>query len=199
MRLRRGKRALLLALLVFIGLECQQQGVTVGAHDGLLPSPFRPLDYAALAWERPPGTVRKRFDVPFTGLLHDDPVRMARMRRELADARAKWATLGIVDYDLEYNLACYCYLGPDVRVSVRDGRVVSVFDVSRQEVFEPQHGQTVERLYWGIERALSEAAWMRATLDATYDPVRGLPTWSYHAGMAMDSDYMVTLTRITPK
>lgn len=173
--------------------------MAVDAHDGGLAPSIRLLDYAALAWERLPGTVRKRFDVPFTGLLHDDPARLARMRRELTDARAKWALLAVDDYDLEYNLACYCYLGPDVRVSVRRGRVVSAFDVSRQRAHEPRDGHTVLHLFAGIETALSEEAWTRATLDATYDPVRGLPTWHYHSGNAMDSDYMVTITCFVPR
>lgn len=100
--------------------------------------------------------------------------------RQLADARARWASVGPDSYVVTFARSCYCpadWVGP-FEVTVTEGRVTRV---TRDGADVPLGlGATVEDVFRAIERALGGGGTALVTYDATtgmplqadFDPIR---------------------------
>jgi hypothetical protein len=104
----------------------------------------------------------------------------------LADARARWDSVGVSEYQLQVGKICFC--APEVTapvvVTVRGDEVVDVrYAEGRPEGAPdvPEDAPTVETLFDAVERAIDEAD----ELQVEYDPELGYPT---RIGIDFDTD-----------
>jgi hypothetical protein len=98
-------------------------------------------------------------------------------RDELAAARAHWQAAGIMNYDFDLRVSCFCIATTfgTVTVSVRDGRPPIVESTDSGTVVDTVYFQdylTVDRMFALLGRVLSARP---ASFAATYDPGFGFP------------------------
>lgn len=96
-------------------------------------------------------------------------------KSELDKNREKWESLGVKHYRFELTISCFCPFMDviPVTVEVKDGKIVSITDVSGQplrEEFRETFGEaaTVEGLFAIAEENLSNADQVEVTYDAKY-------------------------------
>jgi hypothetical protein len=91
-------------------------------------------------------------------------------------ARARWERSGVDSYDLTVRPLCFCVFVEPVRVSVRDGVVVSRIIRSSGEALPAQYASSypdIPGLFAVIERAHEQGA---DHIDADFDETFGFPT-----------------------
>ena len=94
---------------------------------------------------------------------------------ELGAAEDRWESFGPASYDLTITAVCECRLGGPVRVSVRDGVVVSrTYASTGQPVPVDISDQfpDVDGLFLKIRRLLEDGS---STVETEYDPLTGYP------------------------
>ncbi len=97
-------------------------------------------------------------------------------QQALDAARSRWAAIGLTDYDFDYQASCFC--GPEmlrpVVVQVRGGTITAVLDKETNAPRTPlSNWYTIPGLFDRIQGWIDLPA---NTLDASYDPVTGVPT-----------------------
>jgi hypothetical protein len=96
--------------------------------------------------------------------------------RLLAAARAQWEQRPFANYTFEALHGCFCLpeqVGP-VRITVREGAIVSVSLLETEEPVDPAHWFTIEQLY---ERIPSWAKYDGVEeVSVEYDPILGFPS-----------------------
>jgi hypothetical protein len=93
--------------------------------------------------------------------------------RDLVEARARWNTLGVTDYDMAVRVLCFCvHGGQQVRISVRSGSITGATHIETGRSVDTAGFRTVEGLFDTIEDALRRKA---VKLEVTYDAQRGYP------------------------
>jgi hypothetical protein len=133
-------------------------------------------------WNGPELPVDGGFILTVTSFEPDPPLGDPQLRRELADAMARWENSGSTDYDYLFTRTCFCpeeFVGP-YRVAVRADIVTAatfngtdLFDIDILEIGRYEEIiETVPGVFAEIERALVEAD----SIDVTYHPVYGYPT-----------------------
>jgi hypothetical protein len=91
-------------------------------------------------------------------------------------ARARWESRGVDTYAMTVTPLCFCGFVEPVRVTVRDGVVVSRIVVSTGDALPAQHASSypdVPGLFGIIERAREQRA---DHVDADFDESYGFPT-----------------------
>jgi Family of unknown function (DUF6174) len=91
-------------------------------------------------------------------------------------ARARWESSGIDSYAMTVRPLCFCGFVEPVRVTVRDGVVVSRIIVSTGNALPAQHASSypdVPGLFAIIERAREQGA---DEIDTDFDESYGFPT-----------------------
>jgi hypothetical protein len=107
---------------------------------------------------------------------------------DLAAAQSRWEAAGIMSYDFDLQVTCFCgatALGP-VTISVRNGQPSRVVSTDSGTVVDSLYFQsylTVDRLFVGLGRILSERP---AAFTAVYDAGLGFP-----ADVSIDGDAQV--------
>jgi hypothetical protein len=94
----------------------------------------------------------------------------------LSWARARWESRGVDSYAMTVRPLCFCGFVEPVRVTVRDGVVVSRIIVATGDVLPTQHASSypdVPGLFALIERAHEQGA---DHVDADFDESYGFPT-----------------------
>src|SRR5258706_2038086 len=95
----------------------------------------------------------------------------------LAEARTKWKSHHISDYEMLYDQVCGCVIPSDVETMVRANRVVMVFDRERKKWVKAKflrYYQKVEQLFDQIERIKRPQE--QGRFEVEYDPEYGNPT-----------------------
>jgi hypothetical protein len=101
----------------------------------------------------------------------------SRQREQLADARQKWKSSGIVGYSYRFQWSCFCspeYVAP-VIITVRDGVIDSVrYADSSRPLDRSRYAdyRTVEKLFDYIQDALDNGAF---SVSVVYDAELGYP------------------------
>lgn len=106
-------------------------------------------------------------------------------RQELADARRKWASQAIDEYEFTFQRRCFCdpeFTRP-VTIKVRENRGVLMTSVDERARPSFERYNTIEKLFDFVEAALNRNAF---DLDVTYDEAFGYPR-----SVAVDYDYMM--------
>jgi Family of unknown function (DUF6174) len=109
---------------------------------------------------------------PDSGAFVDD---RPATRAALQQARGRWNSLGISDYQYAFQRSCFC--APDftapVRIAVRQGQVAEVTSVQSGQPRPIEGYPTVDDLFARLQEALDSGA---ENVQATYDPALGYPT-----------------------
>src|ERR687895_854125 len=96
--------------------------------------------------------------------------------RILATARAQWEQRPFADYTFAARHGCFCppeHVGP-VRITVRQGAIVSVTLLETGELVDPAHWFTIEQLYGRIPSWAEHDGVEDVSVD--YDPTLGFPS-----------------------
>ena len=96
-------------------------------------------------------------------------------KSELGKNREKWESLGVSHYTFELTISCFCpfFEVNPVTVEVKDGKIVSMTDVSGQPLKEEfrssfENAATVEGLFAIAEENIANADEVEVTYDAQY-------------------------------
>jgi hypothetical protein len=119
---------------------------------------------------------------PTDGRATDD---RTATRAAFEQARGRWTSLGISDYEYAFARSCFCapdYRAP-VRIRVREGRIVEVRSAQTGQPRPSEGYPTVDELFARLQDALDANA---QNIQATYDPGRGYPTRFY-----IDQDFRI--------
>ena len=119
------------------------------------------------------------------------PTETDRASSDLEASRNRWAAQHLSRYDFTFEQFCFCALPGPLRVSVRDGTVVSATVISTGTSVDTQYIPTVDGLFALIERGITSHV---AVLRVTYDPTRGFPVEIYSDGSPHIADDEVTYT-----
>jgi len=99
-------------------------------------------------------------------------------RAAFEQARGRWNSLGISNYQYSFRRSCFCapsFRSP-VRITVRAGRVTAVVLADTGQAVSPEDYPTVDDLFVLLQEALDADAYL---IRVTYDPARGYPTSFY--------------------
>jgi hypothetical protein len=99
-------------------------------------------------------------------------------RAAFEQARGRWNSLGISNYQYSFQRSCFCapsFRSP-VRITVRAGRVATVVSADTGQAVSPEGYPTVDDLFVTLQEALDADAYL---IRVTYDPARGYPTSFY--------------------
>jgi hypothetical protein len=114
----------------------------------------------------------------------------ARPPANLDEARQLWRESGVVDYEVTAQMTCYCPqdLVQPIRLAVEGGKVVS--SEGLEQPLENLTREGAQRLtVEGLFRFVAEAERREAqTLEVTYDPRYGFPTFINYDGHEMIAD-----------
>jgi hypothetical protein len=98
--------------------------------------------------------------------------------KELEQARARWANAGLLDYQVEVRLSCFCQAALPVfsRLEVRAGQVVAAAPLAPTPADDiPLDAwPTVPELFESIESASRQSVYTE--IEAQYDSTLGYPT-----------------------
>ncbi|MBN9399871.1 MAG: hypothetical protein J0I17_06815 ['Candidatus Kapabacteria' thiocyanatum] len=89
----------------------------------------------------------------------------------LTEAKERWASSGITDYELDRRVVCYCIGAEDtVRCRIERDSAVSIINLTTGEAVEIKRRTpaTVQDLFDIVEKAQDEAHMLNVTYDATY-------------------------------
>jgi hypothetical protein len=96
-------------------------------------------------------------------------------KSELSKNREKWTSSGISHYRFELTISCFCpfFEVNPVTVEVKDGKIVSMTDVSGQPLKEEfrssfESAATIEGLFAIAEENIANADEVEVTYDAQY-------------------------------
>jgi hypothetical protein len=99
-------------------------------------------------------------------------------RAAFEQARGRWTSLGISDYEYAFARSCFC--APDhrapVRIVVRGDRVAEVVTAETGQPRSSEGYPSVDDLFAMLQEALVSGA---ANIQAEYDPGLGYPTRFY--------------------
>lgn len=105
------------------------------------------------------------------GFVDDRPATLAALQQ----ARGRWSSLGISDYQYAFQRSCFC--APDfrapVRIGVRQGEVAEVTSVETGQPRPVEGYPSVDDLFARLQEALDSGA---ENVEVTYDPGLGYPT-----------------------
>jgi hypothetical protein len=113
-------------------------------------------------------------------------------------ARGRWSSLGLSDYDYVFSRSCFC--APDfrepVRITVRGGQVAAVTSVATGQPRPTEGYPTVDDLFATLQEALDGDA---ALVRVTYDPALAYPTSFYidRDFHIADEEYAVEATELS--
>lgn len=113
-----------------------------------------------------------------TNVLQGCPVDpFIALARERDENLAKWRAAGIDDYEIDYQRGCFCPPPSDVRIVVRDGIIVAVYDRDTGEEIDNDFSgafafNSVDGLFAVIGEAIAQPV---AELSVEYDAELGYP------------------------
>lgn len=101
----------------------------------------------------------------------------------LTEAKERWASSGITNYELDRRVICYCIGAEDtVRCKVERDSAVSIINLRTGEPVDikSRTPATVQDLFDIVERARNKAQTLNVTYDATYGYPREITIdWSH--------------------
>jgi hypothetical protein len=99
-------------------------------------------------------------------------------RAAFQQARGRWSSVGISDYDYDFRRSCFCappFTAP-VRITVRSGHVTAVVSSDTGAPLSTQGYPSVDDLFGMLQEALDSNAY---AVRVTYDAALGYPTRFY--------------------
>jgi hypothetical protein len=109
-------------------------------------------------------------------------------RIDLAAAQSRWEASGVVSYDFDLRVSCFCgptAVGP-VTISIRDGQFTGAVSIDSGAAVDSLYFQgflTIDRVFATLHRVLDAGP---AAFTASYDADLGFP-----AHVSWDSDFQI--------
>jgi hypothetical protein len=128
------------------------------------------------------------------------PVERDSILRELATRRAAWAARGIVDYQLQVAVGCFCpWPSYPAIIEVRHGAVVALRDTTGRSMGEPREPWSVNTVP-GLFDAVEQGARRDDVFEVAYDSVYGYPALLRgDARLGLPDDWFwIRASRLTP-
>ena len=124
-----------------------------------------------------------------------DPTGVGPKALRIANAEAKWKSVGVTSYSFTSTIGCYCldtYTGA-MMVTVTQGRVTSIVDVRTGASRPLSYRQPIDSLFALLKTELLERPEL---LTATFDDKLGFPNRISFGDQALDAGGVITIADV---